>query len=78
MYPMNLFKGLTMKHLKALLRSAVRVLTHPYRVLIHWEGLTVCHRAVDTDDALSWASQYPADAVVIVRTRFNRVILGRY
>ncbi len=67
-----------MKHLKALLRSAVRVLTHPYRVLIYWEGLTACHRACSPDDALSWASQYPADAVVIVRTRFNRVILGRY
>lgn len=67
-----------MKHLKAFLRSITRVITHPYRVLIFWDGLTACHRAVDTVDALSWASQYPADAVVIVRTRFNRIIAGRY
>lgn len=67
-----------MKHLKAFLRSITRVITHPYRVLIYWDGLTACHRAVDTVDALLWASQYPADAVVIVRNRFNRVILGRY
>lgn len=67
-----------MKYLKAFLRSVARVITHPYRVFIYWDGLTACHRAIDTVDALSWASQYPADAVVIIRTRLNRVILGRY
>ena len=67
-----------MKHLKAFLRSINRVITHPYRVLVYWDGLTACHRAISPADALAWASQYPADAVVIIRTRLNRVILGRY
>ncbi len=67
-----------MKHLKAFLRSITRVITHPYRVLVYWDGLTACHRAISPADALSWASQYPADAVVIVRTRSNRIIAGRY
>jgi hypothetical protein len=67
-----------MKHLKAFLRSITRVLTHPYRVLVYWDGLTACHRACSPADALAWASQYPADAIVIVRTRFNRIIAGRY
>lgn len=60
------------------MRALLRRLACPWTVSVQWESLDASHRAATFAEALDWASQYPADSVVVIRHRWSGIRAVRF
>jgi hypothetical protein len=54
--------------------KAILNLLAPFTVCADWLDGVAIHKSHSRADALEWMACYPADAVVLVRNRFGKVI----
>lgn len=63
--------------MKRAIRRWLRVVTHPYRVVVAWGGCRVVHRALSVEEGIEWLRQYPEGSSGVVVTRTGRPVAFR-